>query len=75
MRHNYTNRLALLFLAALVLNLGNCGMRGVDLDPESKDFYEYARPYDLEPGEYYFDVIVIVQPKIGKVRKIFKIKD
>jgi GWxTD domain-containing protein len=31
-------------------------------------------PYDLEPGEYYFDVVVIVQPKIGKVRKIFKIK-
>jgi GWxTD domain-containing protein len=31
-------------------------------------------PYDLKPGEYYFDVLVIVKPKIGKVRKIFKIK-
>lgn len=31
-------------------------------------------PYDLKPGEYYFDVVVIVKPKIGKVRKIFKIK-
>ncbi len=31
-------------------------------------------PYDLEPGEYYFDVVMTVKPKIGKVRKIFKIK-
>jgi len=31
-------------------------------------------PYDLMPGEYYFDVVVMVKPKIGKVRKIFKIK-
>ena len=31
-------------------------------------------PYDLKPGEYYFDVVVIVKQKIGKVRKIFKIK-
>jgi GWxTD domain-containing protein len=31
-------------------------------------------PYDLKPGEYYFDVVVIVKPKIGKVRKIFRIK-
>jgi GWxTD domain-containing protein len=31
-------------------------------------------PYDLKPGEYYVDVVVIVKPKIGKVRKIFKIK-
>jgi GWxTD domain-containing protein len=31
-------------------------------------------PYDLKPGEYYFDVVVVVKPKIGKVRKIFKIK-
>ena len=31
-------------------------------------------PYDLKPGEYYFDVVAIVKPKIGKVRKIFKIK-
>jgi len=31
-------------------------------------------PYDLKPGEYYFDVVVVVEPKIGKVRKIFRIK-
>lgn len=31
-------------------------------------------PYDLKSGEYYIDVVVIVTPKIGKVRKIFKIK-
>ncbi len=31
-------------------------------------------PYDLDPGEYYFDVVVIIKPKVGKVRKIFKIK-
>jgi GWxTD domain-containing protein len=31
-------------------------------------------PYELEKGEYYFDVVMIVKPKIGKVRKIFKIK-
>ena len=31
-------------------------------------------PYELEPGEYYFDVVMIIKPKVGKVRKIFKIK-
>lgn len=31
-------------------------------------------PYDLGPGDYYFDVVAIIKPKIGKVRKIFKIK-
>jgi GWxTD domain-containing protein len=31
-------------------------------------------PYDLVPGNYYFDVVAIIKPKIGKVRKIFKIK-
>ncbi len=31
-------------------------------------------PYDLKPGEYYFDVLIVVEPKIGKIRKIFKIK-
>jgi GWxTD domain-containing protein len=31
-------------------------------------------PYDLSPGDYYFDVVAIIRPKIGKVRKIFKIK-
>jgi GWxTD domain-containing protein len=31
-------------------------------------------PYDLTPGDYYFDVLLIVEPKIGKFRKIFRIK-
>lgn len=31
-------------------------------------------PYDLTPGEYYFDVLLVVEPKIGKIRKIFRIK-
>ena len=31
-------------------------------------------PYDLKPGDHYFDVVVVVEPKIGKVRKIFRIK-
>lgn len=31
-------------------------------------------PYELEAGEYYIDVVMIIKPKIGKVRKIFKIK-
>lgn len=30
--------------------------------------------YDLKPGEYYFDVLIVAKPKMGKVRKIFKIK-
>jgi GWxTD domain-containing protein len=33
-----------------------------------------AFPYDIAPGEYYFDVVLIVRPKIGKIRKIFRIK-
>ncbi len=31
-------------------------------------------PYDLKPGKYYFDVLVIGKDGIGKARKIFKIK-
>ena len=31
-------------------------------------------PYDLDPGEYIVDVIAVVEPKIGKIRKIFRIK-
>ena len=34
----------------------------------------FSFPYDLKPGDYYFDVVVMVEPKIGKVRKIFRIK-
>ena len=30
--------------------------------------------YDLKPGKYYFDVLVIGTEGIGKVRKIFEIK-
>jgi len=33
-----------------------------------------AFPYDLTPGDYYFDVLLVVEPKIGKIRKIFRIK-
>lgn len=31
-------------------------------------------PYDLAPGDYYFDVLVVIKQKIGKLRKIFKIR-
>ena len=31
-------------------------------------------PFELDPGEYIIDVIAIVKPKIGKIRKIFRIK-
>jgi GWxTD domain-containing protein len=31
-------------------------------------------PYDLTRGDYYFDVLLGVEPKIGKIRKIFRIK-
>jgi GWxTD domain-containing protein len=31
-------------------------------------------PYDLKSGEYYLDVVVIIRPNVGKVRKIFRIK-
>jgi GWxTD domain-containing protein len=31
-------------------------------------------PYELSSGEYYFDVMLVIDHKIGKVRKIFKIK-
>jgi GWxTD domain-containing protein len=34
----------------------------------------FSFPYDLKPGDYYFDVVVVVEPRIGKVRKIFRIK-
>jgi len=31
-------------------------------------------PYDLALGDYYFDVLLVVEPKMGKSRKIFRIK-
>jgi GWxTD domain-containing protein len=34
----------------------------------------FSFPYDLKPGKYYFDVLVIGKEGIGKARKIFKIK-
>lgn len=34
----------------------------------------FTFPYELKPGNYYFDVIIIVKPDGGKVRKIFEIK-
>jgi len=35
---------------------------------------DFAFPYDLKPGKYYFDVVIIGRPDIGKTRKIFEIK-
>jgi len=34
----------------------------------------FTFPYDLKPGRYYFDVVIIVKPHITKTRKIFEIK-
>lgn len=31
-------------------------------------------PYELERGEYFVDVVVTVKPKVGKFRKIFRVK-
>ena len=35
---------------------------------------DFTFPYELEPGNYYFDVVIIGKPDTGKTRKIFKIK-
>ncbi len=35
---------------------------------------DFSFPYDVKPGNYYFDVIIFVKPDGGKVRKIFEIK-
>lgn len=35
---------------------------------------KFAFSYDLEPGKYLFDVIILIEPNIGKVRKIFKVE-
>jgi GWxTD domain-containing protein len=34
----------------------------------------FTIPKDLNPGKYFFDVIITVKPDVGKVRKIFDIK-
>lgn len=34
----------------------------------------FSIPKDLKPGKYFVDVIIIVKPDVGKVRKIFNIK-
>lgn len=34
----------------------------------------FSFPYELEHGEYYIDVVVIVKPNMCKLRKIFKLK-
>lgn len=34
----------------------------------------FSFPFELEAGEYYFDVIVIVEPDVAKARKIIEIK-
>jgi len=38
------------------------------------EYIIFTFPYDLNPGKYYFDVIVIGKEGIGKARKIFVIK-
>ena len=35
----------------------------------------FTFPYDLNPGTFYFDVIIISREGLGKARKIFKIKN
>lgn len=35
----------------------------------------FTFPYELDPGEYYFDVVVSIKPDISKIRKLFKIKN
>ena len=37
------------------------------------DEISFTFSYELNPGEYYFDVIVAIKPEGGKIRKIFKI--
>jgi len=34
----------------------------------------FTFPYDLNPGKFYFDVIIIGKEGLGKTRKIFEIK-
>lgn len=38
------------------------------------DYIIFIFPYDLKPGRYYIDVIIIGKKEIGKTRKIFGIK-
>lgn len=35
---------------------------------------KFEFPYDIEPGQYFFDVIITIKPSLGKTRKIFKVK-
>jgi hypothetical protein len=35
---------------------------------------DFTFSYELEPGNYYFDVVIIGKPDTSKTRKIFKIK-
>lgn len=34
----------------------------------------FVFPYELSPGQYYFDLIVVIEPNVRKIRKIFLIK-
>jgi hypothetical protein len=34
----------------------------------------FTFPAELDPGEYYFDVVIIGKGEIGKTRKIFTVK-
>ncbi len=38
------------------------------------DEISFAFPYELSPGQYYFDLIVVIEPNVRKIRKIFLIK-
>jgi GWxTD domain-containing protein len=38
------------------------------------DEITFTFPYDLQPGKYYVDVVIVGRPDIGKTRKIFEIK-
>ena len=34
----------------------------------------FSFSFPLNPGDYYFDVVIIAKPEIGKSRKFFRIK-
>ncbi|MCP2520018.1 GWxTD domain-containing protein [SCandidatus Aminicenantes bacterium Aminicenantia_JdfR_composite] len=48
---------------------------GIEKQLLEKDFLKFKFSFDnLKSGNYYFDVIIKVEPNINKARKIFKIK-
>lgn len=75
MRHNHPPRLALFLLTALVLILGNCGMKGVDLDPESKDFYEFARLVMTKPEKDIFHLLPDKESRLEFIQDFWAKRD